>query len=159
MVEQPLYIVYRNWRGELGVRTIYPKSTYFGVTDWHPEPQWFLLARDEDKGATRDFAMADIISMHRSFDEAENSCHIVAAETPVVLGDEFDLVEQGVRLKVVDVVPAKPRTEPTAFMPAQPAAPETYVVMETNGPTPGAQWTVSAQFFRAHCTRVQGDNQ
>ena len=55
----PLRITYRNWRGEVGERNIIPQSVWFGATDWHPEPQWLLSALDTDKGATRDFALAD----------------------------------------------------------------------------------------------------
>jgi hypothetical protein len=157
MTEEPLFIVYRNWRGEVGVREIYPKSVYFGITEWHPEPQWFLLARDEDKGATRDFAFADILSLHRNFDDAESSMRAVEEEEPVAVDDEFDLKDQPIRLKVVEIKPARPRVEPTAYMPALPAVAETYVVMEMNGPTVGAQWVATATFFRGHCTRVQKD--
>ena len=53
-------IRYKNWRGEEGERVIYPRSIFFGPTAWHPEPQWVLEAHDEEKGATRYFAMSDI---------------------------------------------------------------------------------------------------
>jgi hypothetical protein len=33
---------------------------WFGATEWHPKPQWFLHAVDVEKGEARDFAMADI---------------------------------------------------------------------------------------------------
>lgn len=55
----PLRITYRNWRGEVSERNIVPWSVWFGATDWHPEPQWLLSALDTDKGAARDFALAD----------------------------------------------------------------------------------------------------
>ena len=55
----PLRITYRNWRGEVGERNIVPQSVWFGATEWHPEPQWLLSALDTDKGAARDFALAD----------------------------------------------------------------------------------------------------
>ena len=55
----PLRITYRNWRGEVGERNIVPQSVWFGATEWHPEPQWMLSALDTDKGAARDFALAD----------------------------------------------------------------------------------------------------
>jgi hypothetical protein len=153
--EQPLFIVYRNWRGEIAVREIYPRSVYEGQTQWHPETQWFMLARDESKGANRDFAMVDIISMHMTYDNAENACRVIAAEEPISVGDEFDMTEQPVRLRVEEILPAKPRQEPTAYMPARPAVEATYIVIELTGPTPGATWTANATFFRAHCTRVQ----
>ena len=55
----PLRITYRNWRGEVSERNIVPQSVWFGATEWHPEPQWLLSALDLDKGAVRDFALAD----------------------------------------------------------------------------------------------------
>lgn len=55
----PLRITYRNWRGEVSERNIVPQSVWFGATEWHPEPQWLLSALDTDKGAARDFALAD----------------------------------------------------------------------------------------------------
>ena len=52
-------LTYRNWRGEIGERTIKPRQVFFGATDWHPEPGWLLEAWDCDKQALRDFALAD----------------------------------------------------------------------------------------------------
>lgn len=57
---EPLTFSYRNWRGEISTRRVIPIRPWFGVTKWHPEPQWFLHANDLDKGETRDFAMRDI---------------------------------------------------------------------------------------------------
>lgn len=55
-------IQYKNYRGEIGWREIVPISVYFGSTEFHPEPQWLMLAMDVDKNANRDFALKDIIS-------------------------------------------------------------------------------------------------
>lgn len=55
----PLRITYRNWRGEVSERNIVPQSVWFGATEWHPDPQWLLSALDTEKGAARDFALAD----------------------------------------------------------------------------------------------------
>jgi hypothetical protein len=52
-------ITYTNWRGETSVRRIIPKSVRYGSTEWHPEPQWLLLAWDDDKKADREFALKD----------------------------------------------------------------------------------------------------
>jgi hypothetical protein len=52
-------ISYTNYRGETSVRRIIPKSVRFGSTEWHPEPQWLLLAWDDDKQADREFALKD----------------------------------------------------------------------------------------------------
>lgn len=56
----PLIIDYVNHRAVRGRRRITPHSIFFGVTEWHPEPQWFLRATDLDKKATRDFALKDL---------------------------------------------------------------------------------------------------
>lgn len=55
-----LTIVYRNWRGEVGRRTITPVSMRFGHTPWHPEKQWLISAFDHGKGRWREFALKDI---------------------------------------------------------------------------------------------------
>lgn len=57
---EPLTFAYRNWRGEVGTRHVRPISVRYGSTEWHPEPQWLLLAHDLDKDAEREFAMRDI---------------------------------------------------------------------------------------------------
>jgi predicted DNA-binding transcriptional regulator YafY len=54
-------IVYRNYRGEVAKRRIIPGRIWFGGTEWHPEPQWLLDAVDLEKGATRSFALRDIV--------------------------------------------------------------------------------------------------
>jgi hypothetical protein len=56
----PVRIHYKNWKHEFGDRHIRPLHLWFGSTEWHPEPQWFLKAWDLDKDVERDFAMRDI---------------------------------------------------------------------------------------------------
>ncbi len=51
---------YVNWRGERARRVVEPVQLWFGATEYHPEPQWLLKARDVEKGAMRDFALKDI---------------------------------------------------------------------------------------------------
>jgi predicted DNA-binding transcriptional regulator YafY len=55
-------IGYTNHRGQHAERNILPVSIEFGSTQWHPEPQWILVALDMDKRADRHFAMKDITS-------------------------------------------------------------------------------------------------
>lgn len=52
-------LAYTNYRGETSTRRIIPKSVRYGSTPWHPEPQWLLLAWDDDKQADREFALKD----------------------------------------------------------------------------------------------------
>jgi predicted DNA-binding transcriptional regulator YafY len=51
---------YTNHQGETIIRRVFPQYLWFGKTQWHPEPQWFLRAYDTNKQAYRDFAMRDI---------------------------------------------------------------------------------------------------
>ena len=55
----PISMIYRNYRGEVAERTVIPRRIWRGSTDWHPEPGWLMSAFDPEKGADRDFALAD----------------------------------------------------------------------------------------------------
>jgi predicted DNA-binding transcriptional regulator YafY len=55
-----LHFEYVNWRGERSTRRILPIEIWFGITDWHPNAQWFLKGQDLDKHEVRDFALRDI---------------------------------------------------------------------------------------------------
>ena len=57
----PLVFQYLNWRGERATRRVHPKRVWYGSTEWHPEPQWFLEATDLEKEEVRDFAFKDMI--------------------------------------------------------------------------------------------------
>lgn len=59
-IEIPLTFQYKNHRGEVAARVVFPISVRFGTTEWHPEAQWLLRAFDRDKQAEREFAMRDI---------------------------------------------------------------------------------------------------
>ncbi|EXL07395.1 hypothetical protein BG46_10785 [Brucella anthropi] len=58
-IGEPARIIYTNYRGETAERAITPKRVWYGISDWHPRPQWFLTAFDHDKNADRDFALID----------------------------------------------------------------------------------------------------
>ena len=55
-----LVFEYVNWKGEKGIRRVIPIKLWWGSTQWHPEPQWLLKAKDLDKNEERDFAVKDI---------------------------------------------------------------------------------------------------
>lgn len=55
----PLELPYKNWRGEVSTRRIQPIRIEFAATEWHPEPQWLLVATDIEKQAERSFALKD----------------------------------------------------------------------------------------------------
>ena len=57
-----LMFEYKNYRGEVSTRHVYPVGIRYGSTEWHPEEQWLLKAWDYAKGDYREFAMKDIIS-------------------------------------------------------------------------------------------------
>ncbi|MBC2806581.1 hypothetical protein C3Y94_025865 [Rhizobium ruizarguesonis] len=58
-IPTPITLLYTNHRGDTAERILLPISVWFGITDWHPEPQWFLKANDLEKQAERDFALKD----------------------------------------------------------------------------------------------------
>jgi len=58
--ENPLTIEYKNWRGEVSMRSILPRRVYFSSNEWHTTPQWLLEAWDIDKDAIRIFAMQNM---------------------------------------------------------------------------------------------------
>jgi hypothetical protein len=58
--ERPFVFTYRNYRGEVSDRRAILTSVRFGTSEWHPEPQWLLVAFDLDKQAEREFVLADI---------------------------------------------------------------------------------------------------
>jgi len=60
-VEIPIKVKYKNWQGEVGIRTIIPAKVYYGNTDYHKENQWLLEVWDVEKDAPRTYAMMDII--------------------------------------------------------------------------------------------------
>ena len=55
-------IDYTNYAGVRAFRRIHPRKIFFGASQWHPEPQWLLQAKDIDKNKNRTFAMQDIHS-------------------------------------------------------------------------------------------------
>lgn len=57
---EPVAIDYTNHQGIRGTRRIIPIKMWFGVSDWHLAPQWFIRAVDLDKGESRDFALLKI---------------------------------------------------------------------------------------------------
>lgn len=59
-MDQILEFGYVNYKGEYSVRRVIPWHVWFGATEYHTEPQWFLRAWDEAKDDYRDFAMNDM---------------------------------------------------------------------------------------------------
>ena len=151
-VREPLHLLYRNWRGEIAVRSVSPRSIYYGVTQWHPEPQWFMSAMDDERGSIRDFSMADIISTHRTLDDAQLALSLTPQtldDAPINENDEFILPE-GIWAKVIGRADDAPLR--TLEAPAPITLP-TYILMEMDGPSPGATWTASESFLRQRCLR------
>lgn len=101
---QAISMVYRNWRGEVGIRTIRPSRLYWGSTEWHPEPGWLLEARDCVKMEDRTFALADCVFDTSREDEALAELERAQREecyraTPVLaaLAAAISLLEKGGR--------------------------------------------------------------
>lgn len=80
-VEEPpheIRILYRNWRGEVGMRTVQNPRLEFRASEWHgPDPVWCIVGLDPEKGAERDFAVGGILS----FDPDTPAPQAVDAET------------------------------------------------------------------------------
>ena len=58
--DRVLTFQYTNWRGQTAVRRAKLISLTFGATEWHPEPQWLIMAVDMPTGAVRLFALKDV---------------------------------------------------------------------------------------------------
>ncbi|WP_336786880.1 WYL domain-containing protein [Paenibacillus sp. MMO-177] len=58
---EPLQFEYKNWRGDIAIRKVFPMRVFWGVTAYHLEEQWIMQAWDEDRCELRSFAMKDII--------------------------------------------------------------------------------------------------
>lgn len=57
--KEPLIVVYTNWRSETSQRKLLPMSVWYGTTEYHKTPQWFMKAKDVNKDVVRDFAILD----------------------------------------------------------------------------------------------------
>lgn len=54
-------IDYTNYRGERRTRRIIPMSLLWGSTEWHPQEQWILWAKDPEDGyKVKGFSMKDV---------------------------------------------------------------------------------------------------
>lgn len=54
---------YVNYRGEFSTRETKLHKLYFGQTQYHPEEQWLIEAKDIEKGETRTFALNDMTNI------------------------------------------------------------------------------------------------
>ncbi len=59
-ISRVVYIDYTNWRGERGLRKIVPQRIEHKSSQWHPTPQFVLVAWDVDRQQERDFAFSGI---------------------------------------------------------------------------------------------------
>jgi predicted DNA-binding transcriptional regulator YafY len=60
MQPMPVVLDYTNWKGERRDRKVMPLTLWFGVSEFHDTPQWFIRAIDLDRNVMRDFALATI---------------------------------------------------------------------------------------------------
>ncbi len=59
-VGQAVRILYTNYKGQTGERTIIPRRLWLGETQWHPGMQLLVDAFDVEKQMDRSFAIRDI---------------------------------------------------------------------------------------------------
>ena len=59
MIHQRMTVIYTNWKGETRERVIEPVEggLWWGTTEWHPLPQWFIKAIDVETDKVKDFAL------------------------------------------------------------------------------------------------------
>lgn len=62
---------YVNYRGEFAQRRATPIRFEFGDTEYHPVPQWLMVAIDHDKSAIRYFALKDMVLDGRNLSDAD----------------------------------------------------------------------------------------
>lgn len=67
-VEIPIKVKYKNWKGEIGIRTIIPLSVQYNHTEYHTKNQWLMEVWDVEKDALRTYAMMDIIEFIKEED-------------------------------------------------------------------------------------------
>jgi hypothetical protein len=60
VLNRAVKVKYKNYRGEVGIRTIIPMEVYWGQTEYHPHDQWLLKVWDVEKNAERIYAFKDI---------------------------------------------------------------------------------------------------
>ncbi len=58
--EIAIKVVYKNWRGEIGLRRIIPLDIFYGSNEFHKEQQWLMRVWDVDKKDYRTYALRDI---------------------------------------------------------------------------------------------------
>ena len=61
MKVKPLQFWYRNYKGDVALRTVIPEKVWYGETIYHPGKQWFMTAFCHDREERRDFALRDCI--------------------------------------------------------------------------------------------------
>ena len=53
-------VLYKNWRGKVSERNIFPLSIFYGKTEFHKEEQWLMKVYDLDKKDYRVYSLKDI---------------------------------------------------------------------------------------------------
>ncbi|MDR3551363.1 MAG: hypothetical protein P4L31_08165 [Candidatus Babeliales bacterium] len=60
ILDRAVKVRYKNYRGEVAVRSIVPMELYWGETEYHPHDQWLLKVYDIEKNTERIYAFKDI---------------------------------------------------------------------------------------------------
>jgi hypothetical protein len=67
-------MVYKNWKGVLGIRHVRVDCFFFGSNEWHTERQVLMRGTDLDKQAERVFAVKDIQQLLKVGSEEITKC-------------------------------------------------------------------------------------
>ncbi len=103
--------VYKNYAGLVSERTVIPYSVWFGATQYHPKPQFFLNAFDIDRNESRDFALDDFLDRDGAVNEAVAGAFYAAADEALVLAAQEDIttetasVLRGLSIKLMHLTP------------------------------------------------------
>ena len=61
--ELSISFTYKNWKGEVSIRTTVPISIKFEENEYHKPAQWLLHGYDLDKESLRTYALKDISNL------------------------------------------------------------------------------------------------
>lgn len=66
-LNRTIHFNYKNHKGTTRTRTVTPHSITFTHNEYHPTPQWLMIAYCHDAKATRTFALNDIYGIATTY--------------------------------------------------------------------------------------------
>lgn len=90
----PVKFRYKNHEGKTRIREVIIRRIFFGSTQWHKEPQWFLRGHCIEHNASRDFALRDCDFAFASRDEEMKSI-LAGKNIPTIIGVDLAKNDKG----------------------------------------------------------------